>query len=463
MKHTTALVLTLLGIALTLRITTAMPPPCSEAELLETSESALEGYVVAVDCGEPYDSGECQWNPLLPEPFLPELVADCTATMLVTHVLKGDLAVGEEVEIPFSRLVRPCENGDPLVPGSPWKDFGLYSKVRYYDSEPCRYWNLVEIEAPFLRGDSNDDGSVDIADAVLILLYLFQGVLVPPNAAALDANADGEVNVSDAVYLLDYLFRGGDPPPAPFPRPRPAGAITVLYDNYAVEADLEVDWGFSCLLQVGSRNLLLDAGRDGSMLFSNMSTLGIEPDWIQSLLLSHIHMDHTGGVASVLQRAPGIPVYLPLSFPETFRTEVRALGCEPLDVEGPLEILPGVHASGEMTASPNEQFVYLRTARGLAIVTGCAHPGIVPIIQEAREQTGAPVYLVMGGFHLFQKSDPEILGIVDSFRELGVRKVAPSHCSGDRTRELFQAEYGDDYIEAGVGLRLAVPQLLTGP
>ena len=61
------------------------------------------------------------------------------------------------------------------------------------------------------------------------------------------------------------------------------------------------------------------------------------------------------------------------------------------------------------------------------------------------------IYLVLGGFHLSGAGDSELRSIVNNFRKLGVQKVAPCHCSGDRCRELFKEEYGDDFIENGVG------------
>lgn len=85
------------------------------------------------------------------------------------------------------------------------------------------------------------------------------------------------------------------------------------------------------------------------------------------------------------------------------------------------------------------------------IIIGCAHPGIVDILKKVKKLYHEEIFLVLGGFHLSGTSDFELKGIIKDFRELGVRKVAPSHCSGDRTRELFKEEYKDDFIENGVG------------
>ncbi|MEM7262865.1 MAG: spondin domain-containing protein, partial [Planctomycetota bacterium] len=72
-------------------------------------------------------------------------------------------------------------------------------------------------DVPFVRGDGNSDGSVDMSDAMTSLGYLFLGAEPPSCLAALDANSTGKVNVSDAVYLLNFLFRGGPEIEAPYP------------------------------------------------------------------------------------------------------------------------------------------------------------------------------------------------------------------------------------------------------
>jgi 7,8-dihydropterin-6-yl-methyl-4-(beta-D-ribofuranosyl)aminobenzene 5'-phosphate synthase len=67
------------------------------------------------------------------------------------------------------------------------------------------------------------------------------------------------------------------------------------------------------------------------------------------------------------------------------------------------------------------------------------------------ELTGDPVYLVLGGFHLGNKSETEISAILADFRRLGVQKVAPCHCTGERAIAMFSAEYGQAFVQAGVG------------
>jgi 7,8-dihydropterin-6-yl-methyl-4-(beta-D-ribofuranosyl)aminobenzene 5'-phosphate synthase len=93
----------------------------------------------------------------------------------------------------------------------------------------------------------------------------------------------------------------------------------------------------------------------------------------------------------------------------------------------------------------------VRTDEGLVVVTGCAHPGIVEIVRRAKALSGDPFYLVLGGFHLGGKSRREMEGILSEFRRLGVRKVAPCHCTGEQAIRMFRQEYGEDYLQAGAG------------
>ncbi len=114
------------------------------------------------------------------------------------------------------------------------------------------------------------------------------------------------------------------------------------------------------------------------------------------------------------------------------------------------ELFSGVFTTGEMTGIIEEQAMVLKTARGTVVITGCAHPGIVNILRTAEELTGQSIPLAVGGFHFPKRS------VLDSFRELGVQKVAPCHCSGDEARGFFKEAYGDEYIDLGVGKEIVI-------
>lgn len=116
----------------------------------------------------------------------------------------------------------------------------------------------------------------------------------------------------------------------------------------------------------------------------------------------------------------------------------------------PVEILPGVHSTGELGGIV-EQGLILETAEGMVIITGCAHPGIVRILRKARSIVEGDVAFVTGGFHLGEFDRSYLENIIEDFRELGVKQVGPCHCTGEIAISMFANEYGDDFIETGVG------------
>jgi 7,8-dihydropterin-6-yl-methyl-4-(beta-D-ribofuranosyl)aminobenzene 5'-phosphate synthase len=223
--------------------------------------------------------------------------------------------------------------------------------------------------------------------------------------------------------------------------------IAVVYDNKTLDPDLSPAWGFSCL--VGD-DLLFDTGGDGPRLLSNMVRMGLEVGRIKSVVLSHAHGDHTGGLGGILAVNKNLTVYLPRSFPSGFKAPVRARA-RVVEVHEPMEIAEGIHTIGEMGRGLVEQALVLVTGQGLVVITGCAHPGIVKIVKRAKEIVSGEVYLVMGGFHLGGAGKRGIESVIADFRRLGVQKAAPCHCTGDRAIGMFAAEYGDDFIKVGVG------------
>jgi 7,8-dihydropterin-6-yl-methyl-4-(beta-D-ribofuranosyl)aminobenzene 5'-phosphate synthase len=226
--------------------------------------------------------------------------------------------------------------------------------------------------------------------------------------------------------------------------------ITIVYDNNAYDQRLKSAWGFSALVEYRDHTLLFDTGGDGPTLIENMRILGIDPTQIESVVLSHAHEDHTGGLSALLEYGARPIVYLLPSFSTAFKNQVVRI-TEMIEVTPGLSIAPGVFTSGEMGNSVPEQALVIQTEPGLVLVTGCAHPGIIEIVEQVQEMFDRPVWLVLGGFHLGGKSKAEVDSILKGFRRLGVEQVAPCHCTGERAVAMFAAEYGEDFIQAGVG------------
>lgn len=101
----------------------------------------------------------------------------------------------------------------------------------------------------------------------------------------------------------------------------------------------------------------------------------------------------------------------------------------------------------------------IRTQRGLVVLTGCAHPGVVPMVEAARRLHGENLLLVMGGFHLEWTIAGKVDRIIAAFQGLGVRHVAPTHCTGEKARLRFEERFGQGFIPVGVGKTLSLADL----
>jgi 7,8-dihydropterin-6-yl-methyl-4-(beta-D-ribofuranosyl)aminobenzene 5'-phosphate synthase len=227
--------------------------------------------------------------------------------------------------------------------------------------------------------------------------------------------------------------------------------ITVVYDNNPYKEGLQTAWGFSAVIIGTEKTILFDTGGDGSILLGNMKKLAVEPNNIDIVVLSHIHGDHTGGLDSFLEKNHDVTVYLPKSFPKKFKDNVLSFGAKIIEVEQSLKICENVYSTGELGRLIKEQSLIIRTDKGLIVITGCAHPGIVKIVNAAKNLSEGNILLVMGGFHLEWAMEGNVEKIISAFKQMGVRYVGPSHCSGDKARNLFKQHFGNGYINVGAG------------
>lgn len=233
-------------------------------------------------------------------------------------------------------------------------------------------------------------------------------------------------------------------------------SITVVYNNVPFDKDLETRWGISLLIEGLEKNILFDTGGEGVILLSNMHKLGIVPKDIDIVVLSHIHGDHTGGLWSILEKNSNISVYLPQSFSRGFKDRADKMSRKAIPVDKPVEICKGVWSTGELGTWIKEQSLVIKTSKGLIVITGCAHPGIVDIARFAKDNFGDDIYLILGGFHLTSYSESRVQKIIKQLKQLGVKKVGPSHCTGGGPIELFKEAWGEDFVDLGCGANLKI-------
>jgi len=227
--------------------------------------------------------------------------------------------------------------------------------------------------------------------------------------------------------------------------------ILSLYDNRRIEEGLKTSWGFACLIQTPDENILFDTGGDPETLFDNMEKMDVDPQSIHKVFISHIHGDHRGGLEGFLAKNPEVTVYLPASFPGEVTETIRNTGASYERVSGAQQIAKHIYSTGELKGSPSEQALIVESGNGLVVITGCAHPGIAGMVKKAKKQRDAEkIHLVMGGFH---QPPPEV---IDDFNDMGVMKVAPSHCTGETMIRRFREAFGGNFVEFGVGKEVEI-------
>lgn len=233
-------------------------------------------------------------------------------------------------------------------------------------------------------------------------------------------------------------------------------AITVAYDDFPYKQRQQTDWGFAVFITGTEKTILFDVG--GRYLFDRMRKLAIEPDSVDVVVLSHIHGDHIPELDFFLQKNSNVTIYLPVSLPKKLKDSVRDYGAKVIGVEEFLQICENVYSTGQLGEAIKEHSLIVRTDKGLVIVTGCAHPGIVNVVNTAKDLIQDDILLVMGGFHDEDRPLPlewatqgRIEEIISEFKQLGVRYVGPCHCSGERVRRLFKRHFGRKYIDISAG------------
>ena len=251
--------------------------------------------------------------------------------------------------------------------------------------------------------------------------------------------------------------------------------ITILSTMLADEGIGE--WGFGALVEVDGRRILYDTGARPETVLQNARELGIDLSSVREVILSHNHADHTGGLVTLRRElAKKNPAALSRAHvasgifyrrPDNTGTETNtaiaarhdyeALGGAVVEHSKPDEIFPGVWLTGPVprvypernwsvtgkveTPSglvedtvPEDQALVFDTGRGLVMLSGCAHAGIVNILEYARHIVrAAPIHAAIGGFHLFAADDATLDWTAGKLRDMGTQNLLGAHCTGLHT------------------------------
>lgn len=228
--------------------------------------------------------------------------------------------------------------------------------------------------------------------------------------------------------------------------------ISILYDNRA-QADLRPGWGFSAWISVGDESVLFDTGADKLVFEQNARALGCNLSTLGALALSHEHCDHVGAMSSVVRK--GLRLYVPASSRRRFAGH-RKGGVQVIAVRGPEQVCPGVKSTGQFGRKIREQALLVDGTEGPALVTGCAHAGIVTVANLATKLAGRPLALIVGGFHLYRNDEAEVRYVAEQLLHLGVERIAPCHCTGDAATAILRDAFGERFVEVSAGNQVRV-------
>jgi 7,8-dihydropterin-6-yl-methyl-4-(beta-D-ribofuranosyl)aminobenzene 5'-phosphate synthase len=212
--------------------------------------------------------------------------------------------------------------------------------------------------------------------------------------------------------------------------------VVEVYNNIPHDPRLIPEWGFSCYIE--EAGLLFDTGGDGRILLSNMQTLGIQPRDLETLVLSHDHWDHNGGLLALFEAGASPDVYVLRAFSEE-TLELVERYATPVYVEGWTEITDTIATTGPLGDAIVEQSLAIRSRGGLFIITGCAHPHIGTILRYASSK--GEVWGAMGGFHTMSADDIEAL--------TSLSYVSASHCT--QGLETIIKKIPETYAPGGAG------------
>jgi 7,8-dihydropterin-6-yl-methyl-4-(beta-D-ribofuranosyl)aminobenzene 5'-phosphate synthase len=221
-------------------------------------------------------------------------------------------------------------------------------------------------------------------------------------------------------------------------------------------------WGIALLID---GHILFDTFASFRALHKKLNAINVPLEQIQTVVISHDHWDHIGGLWELLARRTGLKVYLPANASADVKQRVRDAGGQVIDHAAEKMIQPNIFLSeallgGFKEGKVNEQSLVVQTEKGLVIVVGCAHPGVADIVHKAKEVFKLPVYGVIGGFHLMHSNMDDVRACASELKQAGVSMVAPTHCTGWRAENVFKSEFNENFIALREGQNLLFPSVI---
>lgn len=276
--------------------------------------------------------------------------------------------------------------------------------------------------------------------------------------------------------------------------------ITILVDNTIMELipngkivtrlskpgnSFICEHGFSVLIEAEGKKILLDTGATGIAVTRNLNLLGINIGDIDAIVLSHGHNDHTGGLSSFPVRIIAHPDafferYLVIPNGDKFDLTCPRSDSFMKKVEfhrGPVKLARGVWTTGEIKRRHSwemlnifeikrdgkiesddimdDQGIVINSKKGLVVISGCGHSGIINTIEHAIEISGIKdVYCVIGGFHLIGPGEGKIDRTIKELKRLNIKKIVPVHCTGFEAIKRISIEMPNEFEYGTAGCRI---------
>jgi 7,8-dihydropterin-6-yl-methyl-4-(beta-D-ribofuranosyl)aminobenzene 5'-phosphate synthase len=267
--------------------------------------------------------------------------------------------------------------------------------------------------------------------------------------------------------------------------------ITTLVENKTSIPGLSAEHGLSFWIEYGDRHVLFDTGQS-DLLVHNAKALNVDLARADAIVLSHGHYDHTGGLSTVLGIAPKALLYLhpaaiepkfsrssprscPIGMPDSAKKAVRSR--QVIWTESPTQVFDGIGLTGQVPRTDSfedtgghffldegcwqpdplldDQALFIESSKGLVIVLGCAHAGVVNTLQWISNiKPGKNFYAVMGGMHLINADPERIERTITTFREYGLQEIGPAHCTGGNAVERIRSAFPERCFDCSVGTRV---------
>jgi 7,8-dihydropterin-6-yl-methyl-4-(beta-D-ribofuranosyl)aminobenzene 5'-phosphate synthase len=236
--------------------------------------------------------------------------------------------------------------------------------------------------------------------------------------------------------------------------------VTTIVDNNVFKKGLGSSWGLSFYVETCTNgkkhSVLMDTSGSFQAFIENTSKLGLNLSEVEAILISHWHGDHYGALSQVLSLLKlQTMVYVPSENSFGLR-DIRGAGGIPWICRKPIEFVDGMMSTGEVPGGLSEHSLLVNVKnRGLVVLVGCSHPGIINILKRAQKVSSVDkIYAVMGGFHI--SSVGEGMRVGGFLRELDVELVSPCHCTSSDAKQGIAKILCERCIKNGSGKIISI-------